>query len=159
MLPQLKGNRHAQRFQIELAQRVEQRKSAEKLALLKVVIELGGEWKKACEYWDANGIPRPDPVPHPEDFILDTKGEVRIFGPRTPEQKEAMNTVQGWLADYELAIDYCVENIGTARPRRRKLLTELRLTLERKFDEINDQLPKRYQRTLKTRMEDPLLDT
>jgi hypothetical protein len=52
-----------------------------------------------------NGTTGPEPVPHPDDVIIDyNTGEVRIDGPFTEEQKETQNQLRAIGPDFEQSL-------------------------------------------------------
>jgi hypothetical protein len=60
------------------------------------------------------GIDRPDPVPHPDDVVIDYKtGEVRIKGPVMTEQKDAQETALLNRKEFELNLEICTKAMET----------------------------------------------
>lgn len=86
-----KGNRLAARTFAEMIQSVETTKREQKLAFFEEACRYRDRWLKEFEHCDQLGIPRPDPVPHPDDIeVFPRTGEVRINGPWTEEERDTM---------------------------------------------------------------------
>jgi Family of unknown function (DUF5681) len=78
----IKGNPRAQLAFKEITESIEAKLHADKLALFEAASEYKLEWQTEFEKCDRNNLPRPDPVPHPDDIRIDTKtGQVRFIGP------------------------------------------------------------------------------
>jgi hypothetical protein len=73
----IKGNPRAQLAFKEITESIEAKLHADKLALFEAVSEYKLEWETEFEKCDRNNLPRPDPVPHPDDKT----GQVRFIGP------------------------------------------------------------------------------
>src|SRR5688572_26990093 len=78
----MKGSRLSQRALAELVRQVEDRKANEHLTTMENALEYKQHWTGVLEHRRANGIDRPDPVPHPDDIVVDMRtGHVRTEGP------------------------------------------------------------------------------
>jgi hypothetical protein len=74
----IKGNPRAQLAFKEITESIEAKLHADKLALFEAASEYKLEWETEFEKCDRNNLPRPDPVPHPDDIRIDTRtGQVR----------------------------------------------------------------------------------
>jgi hypothetical protein len=131
-------------------QRIEGKRNAARFDFLTWVLNYKAAWEQVWARNDAEGVPRAVPFPHPDDFIIDpVTGEVRPHGPMTLEQ----------VADYEECMRFRdvaqkIINDLAARISKRtnKNLISSRLKLQRGFDEYNEVLPKRWQKTLQNRL-------
>jgi len=131
-------------------QRIESKRNAARFEFLTWVLDYKAAWEQIWACNDADGVPRAVPFPHPADFIIDpATGEVRPHGPMTLEQ----------VADYEecmrvrdVAQKIINDLAGRISKRTNKNLISSRLKLQRGFDEYNDVLPKRWQKTLQNRL-------
>src|SRR5258706_5514018 len=104
------GNTRAQRTFLGLVMGAETDRSAANAELLRVAVE-GKEYRAAVfADCDRRGIDRPDPVPHPDDVVIDYKtGEVRINGPVMTEQKDWRETLIAAWPDYEQNLKHVAE--------------------------------------------------
>jgi hypothetical protein len=83
-----KGNQRAQRLFAELLASVEGANRRLHDEWLETAINYKVEWERELERRNALGINAPEPVPHPNDIIVDMKtGLVQIKGPMTAEEK------------------------------------------------------------------------
>ncbi len=63
---------------------------------------------------DRRGIDRPEPVPHPDDVVIDYQtGEVRIKGPVMTEQKDARETALFYKKKFEKDLKICIKAMET----------------------------------------------
>ena len=84
-----KGNTRAQRLFSEMLANTEASYRKLQDDWLQTAIEYKTSWEHAIETARARGLPSPDPVPHPDDIIIDMNtGEVVIKGPMTPEERK-----------------------------------------------------------------------
>ena len=85
----MKGNRFAQKTMAELITGMEEREAEARFELFGNAVEYQKSWADEIARCTKLGLPIPDPVPHPEDIVLDpNNGEVRIEGPKTDAQKK-----------------------------------------------------------------------
>jgi hypothetical protein len=86
----VKGSHRAQLAITSLVQAVEQRTLNERQAMFEAGIEYKRGWEEIFELCDSRGEPRPEPVPHPDDILIDARAGVVIFnGPVDDNQKAA----------------------------------------------------------------------
>lgn len=72
------GNTRAQRICLDLVIGAEADRSAAAAELLRAAVEGKEYWANIFAEYDRRGIERPDPVPHPDDVVIDYQtGEVR----------------------------------------------------------------------------------
>lgn len=98
---------------------------------------------KQCE---RAGIEQPEPLPHPDDIILDTKtGGVRIEGPETKEQKARYDRACVHRAQAQGEVSFLADKYRRARSEKMKAFyLEEWHWAQRMFDIINDALAPRY---------------
>jgi hypothetical protein len=67
--------------------------------MLKAAVEYKEHWHRVLAERARNGATGPEPVPHPDDVIIDNiTGEVRFTGPIMEEQKQAQDWMRAnWL--------------------------------------------------------------
>jgi hypothetical protein len=79
-----------------LLQATEKERKAEHDLTLETAIEYKTHWEDELERRTALGIVGPDPIPHPDDVIINVKtGEVHITGPVTKQEKVAASADLG----------------------------------------------------------------
>jgi hypothetical protein len=82
----VKGQLHAQALFVKLLGTVEQQNKALSDEWLNGAINYMAEWEKELLRRQRMGLKLPEPVPHPDDVIIDRiAGTVRIAGPDDPE--------------------------------------------------------------------------
>jgi len=85
----LKGVTKAQQLFFEISNAAAKHKDQRAESVLQSVLEYKDKWRRAFEQCDAEGIPRPDIVPHPDDlYVHPETGDVFLLGPMTHEQRE-----------------------------------------------------------------------
>jgi len=78
-------------------------RSAAAAELLRAAVEGKEYWAGVFAEYDRRGIDRPDPVPHPDDVVINYKtGEVQVKGPIMTEQKDARETAISYKKEFEL---------------------------------------------------------
>jgi hypothetical protein len=106
------GNTRAQRIYLDLVIGAEADRSAAAAELLRAAVEGKEYWAGIFAEYDRRGIDRPDPVPHPDDVVIDYKtGEIQIKGPVMTEQKEARETAISYKKELELDLEICTAAI------------------------------------------------
>ena len=90
----MKGNPRAQLAFKKMTESIEAKLRAEKLALFEAAVEYKQAWE-AEEKCDRNNLPRPDPVPHPDDIRINPRtGQVRFIGPVDDIAKKKWDRMQ-----------------------------------------------------------------
>jgi hypothetical protein len=83
-----KGNLRAQKTIVELVQAVEQRRLDDQSAAIAAARAYKKSYQEEFAACDRAGKPRPDPVPHPDDILIDTRARtVKFNGPVDEHQK------------------------------------------------------------------------
>jgi len=149
----MKGNRFAQKTMAELVTGLEQRDADARSELFGNALEYKREWSEAIERCEKNGQPIPEPIPHPDDIIINpNNGDVRILGPQTKEQKAHYDRATARRLEAQENVTYFAEKYRKARSQAKKeqYLEEWHWE-QRMFDIINDAMPERYKMTLEDR--------
>ena len=149
----LKGNRFAQRTLAELVQQVESSDREAQAEFLKTMIEYKCDGERAIEDAWARGITPPEPVPHPDDIIIDfTSSSASINGPLTKENKAEWDRMLQHRDELQLSISEAASAYALARsPDRKADWLDHWKRKQRFYDKLNDNLPKRYRKDLKDR--------
>ena len=83
----IEGNRFAQSTMAELASNMKAEHYRLRMEHFGSAIDYKRDWSETIERCRKAGQEEPQPVPHPDDIILDpNSGDVRILGRNTPEQ-------------------------------------------------------------------------
>jgi Family of unknown function (DUF5681) len=149
----MKGSRLSQRALAELVRDVEERKSSEHLTALENAFEYKQRWSEELERRRNLGLDLPDPVPHPDDIIINMRtGHVRIEGPIDEREKQSYDERLARRAEAQAEVDAFAQSYRRCRSARAKEMWRSEWHFEQRiFDIINDSLPKRYQAKLKNR--------
>jgi hypothetical protein len=149
----MKGSRLSQRALAELVREVEERRANDHFSALENAFEYKQRWTEELERRRKYGSDEPDPVPHPDDVIIDMRsGHVRTEGPlderekrswdeRITRRSEAQAEVNAFAAKYRRARDPALQA---------RWLEEWHFE-QRIFDLINDSFPPRYKAKLENR--------
>jgi hypothetical protein len=149
----MKGNRFAQKTLAELVTGLEQRDADARFELFGNAIDYKHNWSREIERCEKNGLPVPEPLPHPDDIIVDpSNGGVRILGPQTPEQKAHFDEAMARRLEAQEAVSFFAQKYRRARSEASKAqyLEEWHWE-QRMFDIINDAMPGRYKMELEDR--------
>lgn len=149
----LKGNRFAQRTLTELVTRLESRDAESRFELFGNAMEYKHRWSEAIKAAEEQGRPIPEPLPHPDDIILEPgSGGVRILGPQTPEQKAHYEKAISRREEAQREVSYFARKYRQAQcdATKAQFLEEWHWE-QRMFDIINDSLAGRYKAKLKDR--------
>lgn len=149
----MKGNRFAQKTMAELVTTLEQKEHDDRMELFGTAIDYKRDWSERIEYCKENGLPVPDPVPHPDDIVLDPNdGCVQFEGPQTERQKAHYDRAYARRIEAQENVTYFAEKYRRTRSENRKAqyLDEW-LCEQRMFDIINDAMRGRHKMKLKDR--------
>ena len=149
----MKGNRFAQKTMAELVTGLEQRDADARSELFGNALEYKREWSEVIERCERDGQPVPEPIPHPDDIIINPHtGDVRIVGPQTKEQKAHYDKARARRIEAQESVSYYAEKYRKSRSdkMRERYLEEWHWE-QRMFDIINDSMPERYKMRLEDR--------
>lgn len=149
----VKGNRFAQRNIADLVQNVESEDRKLRADYLQTMMEYKTTWEERIEGAKLRGVCPPEPLPHPDDIIIDLiEGRAFVCGPSTKEEKALWDEQIDKRKEAQKILTEAVAEHGTARnPDKRAALLEVQLLAQKRFDIINDNLPPRYRSHLKDR--------
>lgn len=103
----VKGNHRAQVAITSLVQAAEQRQLDDRHAILEAVLEYKANWKEVFEDHDRRGLPRPEPVPHPDDLAVNGRtGEITFNGPFDDAEKASWDELLQIRAESQEEIEY-----------------------------------------------------
>lgn len=146
----MKGSRLAQRALAELVRNVEDRKSSERLTAMENAFEYKQKWTDELDRRKRSGVSEPDPVPHPDDIIIDWQtGRVKTEGPLDELEKKAWDERLARRDEAQAEVTAFAQKYRSARSGKAKTMWRLEWHFEQRiFDIINDSLPKRYKAKL-----------
>ena len=150
----MKGSRLSQRALAELVRTVEERKSSEHFTAMENAFEYQQKWTEELARRRKSGITDlPDPIPHPEDIIIDLRsGHVKTEGPLDELEKKAWDERLVRRDEAQAEVNMFAEKYRKARSQQRKTLWHQEWHFEQRiFDIINDSLPQRYKAKLENR--------
>ena len=150
----MKGSRLSQRALAELVRTVEDRKSNEHQTALENAFEYQQKWTAELERRRKLDITDlPDPVPHPEDIIIDMRtGHVRTEGPLDEREKRFYDERIARRNEAQAEVNQFAQRHRKTRSEKWKRLWQDEWHFEQRiFDIINDSLPKRYKAKLENR--------
>ena len=153
----MKGNRLAQKSMVELVAGLEQRDADARFELFGNAIDYKHRWTSEIDRCEKNGLPIPEPLPHPDDIIVDpSNGDVRIHGPQTKEQKAHYDKAIARRIEAQEDVSFWAQKYRRARSATSKeqYLDEWHWE-QRMFDIINDAMPGRYKMHLEDRSNHP----
>lgn len=146
----MKGNRPAQRMIVELVQTVEAEIRKADLDHFRSAVNYKSTWEENIELAQSLRKPEPQPIPHPDDIIIDfTKGTVAVCGPMTKQDKADWDRLLESRDELQAGISKVAEEYRKARNDKGK--AEALATWKSRqelYDDINDNLPKRYRKSL-----------
>jgi hypothetical protein len=141
----LKGNRFAQKTLADLVQKVEQEHRDIQYANLETFTEYKLQWTREIERCERLGLPAPQPLPHPDDVIIDyRKGTFHLAGPITKEEKAHWDRMIARRDEAQTEYRYYTWKIEHD-PENADWCGRNREWEEKIFNIINEKLPERYQ--------------
>lgn len=149
----MKGNRFVQKTLADMVSKMEAEHHANKFELFDKSLDYKIAWEREIDRCRKAGLADPEPVPHPDDMIIDINvGEVRLGGPGTKEQKERLDEALARRMQAQEDVTYFALKYRRSRNSKYKLqyLDEWHWE-QRMFDILNDIVPKRYKAVLKDR--------
>lgn len=161
----MKGNRLAQSTMAELVRGIEDEDRKLRVDHFATAVEHKWNWEQAIERARERGLPEPQPLPHPDDVIINTRtAEVHYEGPITPEEKKRWDRLLEFRDEQQEEVSNFATGYRQARQRRvpdTKALSSLAGHWKRAvelYDRINGPLPERYQKRLTDRFHPTITD-
>ena len=149
----IKGNRFAQRTLADLVRGVEEEDRKLRSEHMQAAIDYKVDWQNAIADAQRHGREVPEPLPHPDDIIIDLKlAKVTYAGPMTPEEKREWDRLTHRRDGAQQEVSYYAERHRRTRdPERKAQWLEEWHAEQKLFDIINDNLPPRYRKELADR--------
>lgn len=122
----MKGSRLSQRALAELVRTVEDRKSSERLAAMENAFEYKQKWTAELVRRQRSGITEPDPIPHPDDIIIDMRtGHVKTEGPLDELEKKDWDQRLARRAEAQAEVSAFAQSYRRARSEKAKVIWRL----------------------------------
>lgn len=149
----MKGNRFAQRTLAEMVRGIEAEDRELKIENLEHFVKYKQSWDKEIERCRSAGLTEPQPIPHPDDIIINPNtGDVRIDGPKTKEQKQRLDVaIERRNGCQEEVTYFATKHENACDPKHKAYWLDEWHFEQKMFDTINDFLGTRYQIKLKDR--------
>jgi hypothetical protein len=96
----VKGNFKAIQLVVEMVRQDDEDRAAAKMELLRTAVSYKEYWATERARRARTGETGPEPVPDPDDVIINRRGDVIIKGPVLLEQKQAMDALIAGLPDH-----------------------------------------------------------
>ncbi len=137
----------------ELIQQIENADRQLRAEYMETMINYRANWGQAIDNAKARGWTDPQPVPHPDDIIIDLNlANAHICGPKTEEEKARWDQSLMRRDDTQLEVSDYAERYRRARdPKRKQRYLEGWHSEQKRFDIINDNLLQRYRTNLRDR--------
>ncbi len=153
----MKGNRFAQKTLSGLVAKIEAERTEQLTKLFESAVDYKIRWECEIDRCRRGGLSVPEPLPHPDDILIDPRdGRVKFAGPMSTEEKAYLDGVLNLMKLIQVQVSEHAETLRRARSRERRqtLLAELHL-FQKKFDEFNDVIAPRYRMELRDRSHAP----
>ena len=149
----MKGSRLSQRALSELVLQVENRKASERLTMMENAFEYKQKWTVELDRRRRTGSNEPDPIPHPDDIIINMyTGHVHTAGPIDECEKRDWDKRLARRGEAQDEVNAFAESYRKARSPKCKAMWLSQWHFEQRlFDIINDSLPDRYKAKLDNR--------
>lgn len=149
----MKGNRFVQKTLAEMVTKMEADHHATKFELFSTMFDYKHKWDEEIERCRLAGLPEPQPVPHPDDVILDPNtGDVKFLGPKTKEEKQRLDHALARRDEAQKLVSEFASRYRRTRDASRKAFWLDEWHHEQKmFDIINDAVGPRYKAKLRNR--------
>lgn len=145
----LKGEMRSLKNFMELVSLIENERAALWREYLKTMIEYKAHWEQELERRRQLGITHlPDPVPHPDDIILDVRADmVEVNGPMTPDELPAWEDLYEIRQNAERTIAWAEgeRKKNPGNPVHDEVLYRVRRRLNQ-LDQVLGDWPERYDR-------------
>lgn len=149
----LKGNRFVQKQLTQMIADLEREDYTMKSEMFEKSIDYKQQWEREIDRCRRLGLPEPEPLPHPDDVILDMrKFSVNFAGPCTKEEKTKLDEALARRAEAQKEVNFYADHYRRSRNTNRKDIYLIEWHFEqRMFDILNDIVPPRYKAKLENR--------
>jgi Family of unknown function (DUF5681) len=132
-----RGQLRSQQLFATLLSETEQANKTLNDKFLQSAIEYKRNWDRELERRRRLGIQSPDPIPHPDDVIIDMKrDQVRIIGPMTKEDKAEWDRMWDQVEECDRSIRELTEDLKQRRNKQVRKFIEDDIAHEKRIREI-----------------------
>ena len=132
-----RGQLRSQQLFATLLSETERANKASNDEFLQNAIEYKRDWDRELERRRRLGIQSPDPIPHPDDVIIDMKtGQVKIIGPMTKEDKAEWDRIWDRVEECDRSIRELTEDLKQRRNKQIRKFMEDDIAHEKRIREI-----------------------
>ena len=104
---------------------------------LKTAIEYKCDWERELERRARLGLAGPEPLPHPDDIVIDLRrDQVIVKGPMTKEEKVEWDRLYAQIEECDLEIGYLTESLKERKNKRYRSFIEDDIAHERRIRDI-----------------------
>ncbi|MBA2703388.1 MAG: hypothetical protein H0U60_06015 [Blastocatellia bacterium] len=136
------GNVRAQQNYLNLLIGAEAARREATMEMFNDAVQYKEHWHRVLAKRARDGVTGPEPVPHPDDIIIDgTTFEVRFAGPVTEEQRQAQDWLRANWLDFEKSLNK-VNSMLQSDPNNLELL-EWKETLTKMLEWVREDSLKR----------------
>jgi hypothetical protein len=133
----VKGHHRSQLALAGMVKQVQAARYDERKVLFQEAMEYKEGWRRNFEDCDRRGVPRPQPVPHPDEIVLDMKTmDVKFNGPVTDDDKARWDMMLQRKADALEEIALCRQKLK--RPSKYKAIYEAEIADEQRYVDLVD---------------------
>jgi hypothetical protein len=131
------GQLRSQQLFARLVSETERANKASREELLQAAFEYKRRWDHELEQRRNFGVQLPDPIPHPDDTIIDMKtGQVRFTGPMTKEDKAKWDRLWDRVEECDQAIALYINDLKLPENKRYRQIIEQEIAYEKRIRAI-----------------------
>jgi hypothetical protein len=132
-----RGQHRSQQLFAELLSETERANKQQSDEWLKAAIEYKHEWEQELARRAALGITGPEPLPHPDDIVIDMKtGQVIVKGPMTKEEKVVWDQLRARLDECAREIEELSAMLKEHKNKRFRHIIEDDIAHEKRLRDI-----------------------
>lgn len=132
-----RGQHRSQQLFAELLSETERANKALSDEWLKTAIEYKHEWEQELARRERLGVAGSEPLPHPDDLIIDMKtGQVIVKGPMTKEEKAIWDRLRARLGECDREIEELTGMLKERKNKRFRRFIEDDIAHERRIRDI-----------------------
>ena len=132
-----RGQHRSQQLFAELLSETERANKQLSDEWLKTAIEYKREWEQELARRAALGVTGPEPLPHPDDLVIDMKtGQVIVKGPMTKEEKVVWDGLRARLEECDREIKELAAMLKDRKNKRFRRLIEDGIAHERRIRDM-----------------------
>lgn len=132
-----RGQLRSQQLFARLLSETERANKASREELLQNAFEYKRRWDHELEQRRHFGVQLPDPIPHPDDVIIDMKtGQVRFIGPMTKEDKAKWDSLWDRVEECDDAIAKYTNDLKLPETKRYRQIIENDIAYEKRIRAI-----------------------